>query len=171
MLTSQRIIDGINRQIGHEFAAMLQYIAIAAHFDSEALPELSAHFTKQANEEKLHADKFIRYVSDTGARLSLPAIPQPQCRFATAEEAVKLSLDQERSVTDDINALVHAAKEESDYTTENFLQWFIREQLEEVASMQDLLNTVRRAGESNLLLVEDSLARENGRLSRQTAPA
>lgn len=162
MLTSQRILEAINGQIGNEFAAMLQYTAIAAHFDAESLPELSAYFAKQAEEEKLHAHKFIQYVVDIGARAGIPAIPTPQCRFETAAQAVQLSLDQEKKVSQQINAIVHIAKEESDYTTDTFLQWFVKEQLEEVSSMTDLLNIVQRAGEANLLRVEEYLARKSG---------
>jgi ferritin len=160
MLTSQRIIDAINEQIGCEFSAMLQYVAIAAHFKLETLPLLAAHFHRQAEEEKEHAYRFIRYVSDTGAKLRIPALPEPQCEFRFAEEAVKLSLEQEKKVTAQINELVHIAKQESDYTTDNFLQWFVQEQLEEVSSMQDLLSIVQRAGEGNLLRVEEYLARK-----------
>ena len=162
MLTSQRIIDAINQQIGNEFSAMLQYHAISAYFDTETLPGLSEHFTRQAEEEKEHALRFIRYVTDTGARVDIPAIPAPQCDFRHAEEAVALSLEQEKRVTTQINAIVHMAKEESDYTSDNFLQWFVQEQLEEVSSMQDLLSVVQRAGEGNLLLVEEYLARKGG---------
>lgn len=163
MLTSQRIIDAINEQIGNEFSAMLQYFAISAHFDAETLPGLSEHFAKQAEEEKEHAIRFIRYVTATGARVNIPAIPASQCDFKHAEDAVALSLEQEKRVTAQINALVHMAKEESDYTSDNFLQWFVQEQLEEVSSMQDLLSVVQRAGEGNLLLVEEYLARKNSR--------
>ena len=169
MNTSKTILDGINEQIGHEFAAMLQYTAIAAHFDAESLPELGAHFAKQAEEEKLHAHKFIRYVIDTGGRVDIPAILSPQCQFATAEEAVQLSLEQEKNVTTQINALVHHAKAESDYTSDNFLQWFIKEQLEEVSAMQNLLSIVQRAGENNLLRVEEYLARESGKMAAGAA--
>ena len=76
---------------------------------------------------------------------------------------MKLSLEQEQRVTTQINALLSMAKAESDYTTDNFLQWFVREQLEEVASMEQLLRVVQRAGEANLLRVEEYLAREKGR--------
>ena len=75
---------------------------------------------------------------------------------------MRLSLEQEKKVTQQINQLVHMAKDESDYTTDNFLQWFVQEQLEEVASMEDLLSIVQRAGEGNLLLVEEYLARKRG---------
>jgi ferritin len=164
MLTSQRIIDAINEQIGNEFSAMLQYTAIAAYFDGETLPELSAHFARQAEEEKEHAHRFIKYVSDTGAKVVIPAIPAPCPDFKVAEEAVKLSLEQEKKVTEQVNQLVHIAKEESDYTSDAFLQWFVREQLEEVSSMEDLLRIVQRAGENNLLRVEEYLARKgNGK--------
>jgi ferritin len=162
MLTSQRIIDAINEQIGCEFSAMLQYVAIAAHFENETLPELAAHFYRQAEEEKEHAMRFVHYVNDTGARLQIPAISAPQGEFTDAAAAVRISLEQEKKVTAQINQLVHIAKEESDYTTDNFLQWFVQEQLEEVSSMEDLLSIVQRAGEQNLLLVEEYLARKRG---------
>jgi len=160
MLTSQRIIDAINQQIGNEFSAMLQYTAIAAHFDSETLPGLAAHFRLQAEEEKEHAHRFIQYVIDTGAKVVIPSLPAPINHFKFAEDAVKLSLDQEKAVTAQVNHLVHIAKEEKDYTSDHFLQWFIGEQLEEVSSMEDLLRVVQRAGEGNLLRVEDYLARK-----------
>jgi ferritin len=162
MLISQKIVDAINAQLGAEFGAMLQYTAIAAHFDSEALPQLSAYFARQAEEEKEHAHRFIKFVTDAGGRAVIPAIPAPQPSFKKAEDAVKLSLDQEVKVTEQINHLVKLAKEASDYITDNFLQWFLGEQLEEVASMQALLNAVRRAGEDNLLRVEEVLARGGG---------
>ena len=167
MLTSQGIIDAINEQIGCEFSAMLQYVAISAYFDRETLPELSAHFTHQAEEENEHALRFVKFVTDTSATLRIPAIEAPRAEFKSAEEAVKLSLEQEKDVTAKINHLVAMAKEEKDYTTDNFLQWFVQEQLEEVSSMEDLLATVQRAGEKNLLLVEEYLARKHGRSMRQ----
>lgn len=166
MLTSQRIIDAINQQIGNEFSAMLQYTAIAAHFDGETLPELAAYFHRQAEEEKDHAHRFIKYVTDTGAKVVIPDIPAPIAHFNFAEDAVKLSLEQEKAVTQQVNSLVHIAKEETDYTSDTFLQWFVREQLEEVSSMEDLLRIVQRAGEGNLLRVEDYLARKKGSASR-----
>ena len=83
-------------------------------------------------------------------------------KFATTAEIVELSLEQEKRVSAQINAIVEITKAERDYTTDNFLQWFVSEQLEEVTSMEDLLHVVRRAGEDNLLRVEDYLARKGG---------
>jgi len=110
MLTSQKVIDAINEQIGYEFSAELQYYAIAAHFAAEALPQLSQHFFQQAEEEKGHALRFIKYVVDAGGRVVIPAIDAPKSKFKTAKDAVKLSLDQEVKVTHQINALVELAR-------------------------------------------------------------
>src|SRR3954451_20833884 len=158
MLTSQKVIDAINEQIGYEFSASLQYYAIAAHFAAEALPQLSAHFFKQAEEEKQHALRFMKYVVDAGGRVMLPAIQAPQSKFSNPEAAVKLSLDQEVHVTQQINGLVELARKENDYITINFLQWFLTEQLEEVSSMDNLLKIVERAGD-DLLQADEYLAR------------
>jgi ferritin len=159
MLISDKICALLNEQIGNEFSAMLQYVAIAAHFDREALPLLAGHFYQQAEEEKEHAHKFVKFILDAGGNVHIPAIPAPQAAFTQAEEAVKLSLDQEIKVSQQINHLLGMAKGENDYTTDTFLQWFVQEQLEEVSSMQDLLANVQRAGEDNLLRVEEYLSR------------
>jgi ferritin len=163
MLISKKINDAINQQIGNEFGASLQYVAIAAHFDIEALPQLAAHFYKQAEEERDHAMRFVKYLIEADGRPVIPAVPAPKAKFASAEEAVKLSLDWELEVTKQINRLVEMAKKEDDYTTDTFLQWFVKEQLEEVSSMDQLLKVIQRAGEKNLLRVEEYLARKTGR--------
>jgi bacterioferritin B len=158
MLTSQKVIDAINEQIGNEFSASLQYYAIAAHFAAEALPQLSQHFFRQAEEEKGHALRFIKYVVDTGGRVVIPAISAPESKFKVPRDAVKLSLDQEIQVTNQINGLVELARNANDYITINFLQWFLTEQLEEVSSMDHLLKIIERAGD-DLLQADEYLAR------------
>jgi bacterioferritin B len=158
MLTNQKVIDAVNEQIGYEFSASMQYYAIAAHFAAEALPQLSAHFFSQAEEEKEHALRFMKYVVDAGGCVVIPAIEAPRGNFNNPEEAVKLSLDQEVKVTHQINALVELARSENDYITINFLQWFLTEQLEEVSSMDNLLKIVQRAG-TNVLQADEYLAR------------
>src|SRR3977135_961476 len=125
MLTSKKVINAINEQIGYEFNASMQYYAIAAHFAAEALPQLSQHFFQQAEEEKGHALRFMKYVVDAGGRVMIPAIDAPKAHFKTPKDAVKLSLDQEVKVTRQINALVELARSENDYITINFLQWFL----------------------------------------------
>ncbi len=158
MLTSKKVVTAINKQIGNEFGASMQYVAIAAYFSGDALPQLAQHFYRQAAEENDHAMRFIKYLIDAGGRVVIPAIEAPQPTFKNAEEAIKLSLDQEIEVTHQINALVELARSENDFITNNFLQWFLTEQLEEVSSMDTLLKIVQR-GADNLLSVEEYLAR------------
>jgi ferritin len=171
MLISKKINDAINQQIGNEFGASLQYVAIAVHFDDRALPQLAVHFYKQAEEERDHAMRFVKFLVDTDGEVTIPAVPAPKAKFKTAEEAVKLSLDWELEVTDQIHKLVELAKKESNYTTDTFLQWFVAEQLEEVSSIDNLLKVIRLAGEANLLRVEEWVARKSGQKAIADMPS
>ncbi|RPI33138.1 MAG: ferritin [Chloroflexota bacterium] len=158
MLISKELELAINEQIGREFSASLQYINIATFFDSDALPQLAAFFYRQSDEERMHAMKFVHYLVETGGEIRIPALPQPKADFVSTETAVQLALDWENEVTRQINALMDLAIEQNDHLAQDFLRWFIREQLEEVSSMTTLLHTVRRS-KDNLLMVEDFLAR------------
>ena len=171
MLISHQMNAALNQQIGYEFGASLQYVAIAAHFDRESLPELARYFYRQAEEEREHAMRFVKYIVDAGGRVEIPTIPAPQSQYATTEEAVQKALDGELTVTREINALVDFTFKETDHTTRNFLQWFVTEQLEEVSSADTLLRIVQRAGEQNLLHVEEYVARQRHRSGAALARA
>jgi ferritin len=161
MKPSDKVIAALNEQVGMELAACIKYDAIGAHFATEGLPRLATYFFKQATEERGHAHRFIKYILDTGGRVEIPAIPKPPHHFKFAKDAVKLALDGENEVTAAIHDLMELATSEKDYSTANFLQWFIGEQVEEVAGMDQLLKVVERAGESGLLLVEDFVSKGN----------
>jgi bacterioferritin B len=158
MLISKELEQAINDQIGREFGASLQYVALATYFDSDALPQLAAFFYRQAEEEKMHAMKFVHYLVDAGGRVRIPAIPASKSDISSAEQAVQLALDWETEVTHQINNLMKISIEQNDYIAQTFLAWFVTEQLEEVSTMDTLLHTVRRA-KDNLLFVEAYLAR------------
>ncbi|HSQ30273.1 MAG TPA: ferritin [Gemmatimonadaceae bacterium] len=158
MLISEAMNAQMNEQVGHEFGASLKYVNIAGYFDDAGLPVLREHFFRQANEEREHAMKFVRYILDAGGRVAIPTIPAPRANFGSAEEAVALSLEWEYTVTKQINALLDRASSEHDYVAHDFLEWFAREQLEEVSSMDTLLKMVRRSGEARLIEVENALA-------------
>ena len=169
MLISSKMNAAMNEQIGHEFGASLQYVSIAAYFDNESLPELAAHFYRQAEEERDHAMRFVKYIVDAGGTIHIPAIPAPKSGFGSAEEAVRLSLEWEITVTKQINALMDQAIKENDHLSSTTLQWFVNEQLEEVSSMETLLRMIQRAGESGLLFVESWLSRSG--VAAETAAA
>ena len=154
MLISPALAKAFNEQIGHEFGASMQYVAIAAHFYQRSLTLLAKMFQEQAEEEKQHAMKFIKYLQDTKGGLHIPAIPSPKPTFATGEEAVQAALNWEKEVTRQITDLMALATKEHDYLAQSFLQWFIDEQLEEVVKMERMLSIVKQSGERNLLMVE-----------------
>ena len=159
-MSTSRFADALSGQIGYEFGASQQYIAIAVFYDSETLPRLAAHFYRQAVEERNHAMMMVQYLLDAGLDVAIPGVEAPRSQFADVVEPVQLALDQERRVTEQIGALATLARENGDYAGEQFIQWFIKEQVEEVSSMSSLLTVVERARE-NPLLAEEYLARES----------
>jgi ferritin len=159
MLISEKLVSAMNEQVGRELGASSQYVNIAAYFDSESLPELAAFFYRQADEERMHAMKFVHYIVDAGGKVAIPAIDEPIAALESAEHAVKLSLEWELEVTNQINQIMNMAIEEKDHIAQDFLRWFVNEQLEEVSTMDELLTVIRRAGESGLLFVEEYLVR------------
>ncbi len=152
-------VDLLNEQIGHEFAAHQQYVAIAVYYDGEALPRLASFFYAQALEERNHAMMMVKYLDDADAGPVIPGIDAPKNDFADVVEPVAIALEQEKRVSAQIDALAKLARESGDYSSEQFIQWFIKEQVEEVSSMGDLLKIVQRA-KDNPLMAEEYLARE-----------
>jgi ferritin len=153
--------SALNEQVGYEFAASQQYVAIAVHYDALTLPRLAAHFYRQAVEERNHAMMIVQYLLDADEDVAIPGVDAPKTDFADVVEPVRLALEQEKRVTDQIKALVQAAREEGDLVGEQFLHWFLQEQREEVSSMGALLAVVERSRDT-VMLVEDYLARETG---------
>jgi ferritin len=154
-----RFAEELNAHVANEFAASQQYVAIAVHYDTETLPQLAAHFYRQAVEERNHAMMIVQYLMDADLPVSIPAVAAPRTDFDDAVSPVKLALEQEKQVTEQISTLAALAREENELVGAQFLDWFLKEQREEVSSMSDLLSIVSRAAESNLLLAEDYLAR------------
>ena len=151
----------LNEQIGYEFAASQQYVAVAVYYDSQSLPQLAAHFYRQAVEERNHAMMMVQYLLDADEDVLTPGIDVPQTTFSDVVAPVALALAQEKRVTEQIVELVKLARDEGELVGEQFLHWFLQEQREEVASMTDLRAVVER-GKDNLLTVEEHLSRASG---------
>jgi len=158
-MTSERFVDALNAQISREFAAAHQYTAIGAYYAAETYPQLTTFFYAQAEEEREHAMKMVNYLLDRNARVDFTEISRPQTQFADHVAPIKLALAQEQQVTVNISDLFQIARETNDYLGEQFLQWFLEEQVEEEASMSDLLAVAERTREIPVLL-EEYLARE-----------
>jgi bacterioferritin B len=158
-MADQSFADALNEQISNEFAAQQQYIGAAVYYDSETLPRLAAFFYRQAVEERNHAMIMVQYLLDTDEDVKIPDITSQQTKYDDVVGPVKMALEQEKRVSDEINDLFKLARDNGDFRAEQFLTWFVKEQVEEVSSMTDLLNVCERAGD-NALLIEDFLARE-----------
>lgn len=158
-MPADRFIDALNTQIGHEFAASQQYVAAAVWYDGQTLPRLASFFYEQAKEERVHAMMMVQYLIDVGIQPKIPGVEAPRGAFGGFVEPIELALQQEKDVGQQISDLVGIARDERDYLSEQFVQWFLKEQIEEVALMSSLLDVARRAGDQPMF-VEEYLARE-----------
>lgn len=152
-------VELLRAQVRNEFNAHQQYVAAAVWFDGHDLPRLASHFYRQALEERNHAMMIVQYLLDQDLEASIPGVDGVRNEFASAREPVEMALAQEKEVTEQIVKLAKAARDEGDYIGEQFVQWFLKEQVEEVSSMDTLLAVVDRAGD-NLFHAEEFLARE-----------
>jgi len=151
---SAELNSAFNEHLGREFASSHQYINMAAYFDDRALGKLAKMFFTQAEEEREHGMKFIRYLNDVGGSVQIPAIEAPQHTFQSVEEVAQLALKWEMDITARINKLLETAISQKDYAAQEFLKWFVTEQIEEVRTMEDLLKVVQVAGERSIIMVE-----------------
>jgi bacterioferritin B len=149
----------LNEQIANELAASQQYVGAAVYYDGETLPRLASFFYRQALEEREHSMMMIQYLLDVGEEVRIPDIKSQATKYTDGVAPVRMALEQEKRVGEEIYALFELAREAKDYRAEQFMQWFVKEQVEEVALMHDILNVVERSKE-NLLLAEDYIARE-----------
>ena len=160
-MAATRFVERLIEQVANEFAASQQYVAAAVFYDARTLPRLAAFFYEQAVEERDHALMMVQYLMDAGAEPLIPGVADPVNTFEDLVAPVRVALEQEQRVTDQISALTLVAREENDFQSEGFMQWFLKEQTEEVATMSDLLAVVTRSAD-HPEAIEDYLAREHG---------
>jgi ferritin len=160
-VTAPRFAEQLNEQIGNEFAAHQQYVACAIHYDALTMPQMAAFFYAQALEERDHAMMMVKFLLDTDCEVRIPGVAAPETKFADVVAPVELALAQEKRVSQQIFGLTRTAREENDFAAEQFMQWFIKEQVEEVATMSDLVTVVKRA-QHDVEAIEEYVAREAG---------
>jgi ferritin len=159
-MPAEAFIAKLNEQVANEFGAHQQYVACAVYYDAQTLPQLAAFFYRQAVEERDHAMMMVQYLLDTDSEVITPGVAAPRTSFADVVAPVQLALEQEKRVSDQISELAALARRENDYSSEQFVQWFIKEQVEEVATMSDLL-TVANRSRDDVQEIEDYVAREH----------
>ena len=142
----------LNVQVRREFQAAQNYLAMATHLEGKSLEYLAAFFYGQADEEREHAMKIVKYLLDVGQQPAIPALEEPQAEFEGVKEIVEASLAQEQAVTRAIHELVDEALGAKDHATYQFLLWYVDEQVEEEATFGKLLDIIEMS--QNVLQVE-----------------
>lgn len=159
-MISERIQKLLNEQIQKEFYSAYFYLSMESYLTSINLAGFAHFFRVQTQEERDHAMMFFNYISHVGGRVKLDAIQTPQFEFASPEEVFDLALKHEYFVTESIYNIVNAALEEKDHKTNAFLQWFVTEQAEEEANMENNLKKLKLIGNDGrgILMLDQELA-------------
>ncbi len=147
-MLSKTLLDELNNQIKFEFYSSYLYLAMSAHFDEANWYGFASWMKKQAAEEQEHAMKFLSYVHDRGGAVVLQAIDQPPSQFGTPTEIFAEVLKHEQFVTGRINLLYDLAVKDNDYASQNTLNWFVNEQVEEEKTAGQILDWLKMAGNS-----------------------
>lgn len=158
MPLSKTVNKKLNEQVVNELHASHTYLMMSAYFDDLELSALTKFFRDQATEEHEHAMKILDYVLEGGGELEIGAVAAPPKSFESVLALAKAALQHEEKVTAQIHDIVRVAEEENDYATRSFLQWFVDEQVEEVATMTKLAQLAKHAGD-RLLQLDSYVAR------------
>ena len=149
-MLSKKIEEICNRQIEREGYSSNLYVSMASWAENNGYSGVAAWLYIQADEERIHMLKFIRYINERGGRSVIPALKKPAAEFNDVEEVFRQVLKHEEFVTSSINEIVALTLEEKDFNTNNFLQWFVMEQVEEETSARTIIDKIRLVGNNNL---------------------
>jgi ferritin len=158
----KRLDTALNQQIEKEGYAAQLYLAMASWAESKGLEGVSEWFYAQHKEEIDHMLKIIRFVNERGGYAVVPAVNKPPRDFEGVKQVFKASLEHEQMVTDSINNIVSISLEEKDFTTHNWIQWFVFEQMEEESSIKKILDKLELLGDGNLYLFDRDILSMRG---------
>lgn len=153
-MLNKKVEDICNRQVDREGYSSNLYLAMASWAENNGMAGIASWLYVQSDEERLHMLKFIKYINERGGKAIVPAFKKPVSEFKDVEDVFKQVLKHEEFVTASINEIVQVTIEVKDYTTQNFLQWFVNEQIQEEASAHAILDKLRLVGKNNLYLFD-----------------
>lgn len=170
-MISNSMAQKLNGQVNKEFYSAYFYMSMSAHSESENLKGVAAWFMAKYEEELAHAMKIYRYLHDQGARVELLAVEKPPSEYAGVLDMLEKTLAHEQSATTSFNELVDAALAEKDHATNIFLHWFVTEQIEEEATVNDIIGRVKLVGErgEGLFHIDNELSAVAKQLSQSAA--
>lgn len=155
-MLSEKILNALNDQLNKELYSAYLYLAMASYLEFKGLKGMAKWMKIQAKEEVEHAMKFYEYINDRGGRVYLQEIKKPPQEWSSVKELFEKAYEHEQYVTKRIHDLVDLARSENDKPTENFLQWFVKEQVEEEKTFGEILQIFKLAGEQpQVLLILD----------------
>lgn len=147
-MIKKTITDALNKQINEELFSSYLYLAMSAQFEEKGLTGFANWMRVQAQEELSHAMIFFHYIAERGGRVELQEIKEPQKDWASALSMFEAAYDHECHISDCINNLMDLASQEKDYATQNMLQFFIKEQVEEEASADEIVQKLKLLGDA-----------------------
>jgi ferritin len=149
-MLKKNIEDICNRQVEREGYSSNLYLSMASWAETNGFSGVAGWLYMQADEERMHMLKFIKYINDRGGKAVISALKKPAGEFKNVEEMFVAVLQHEEFITASINEIVALTLKEGDYNTHNFLQWFVTEQIEEEASVRTILDKLHLVGSNNL---------------------
>jgi len=162
-MLSKSMEKALNEQINKEMYSSYLYLAMAAYLSEQFLDGFAKFFQIQSQEEWGHAMRIYKHVNERGGRVILEKIDKPQPEFKDIEEIFNLTLEHEQFITKSIHELVDLAAKDKDHATKNFLDWFVNEQVEEEANMENWVAKIKMAGsKGQALFMLDSQAGKRG---------
>jgi len=161
MLT-KKVEEICNRQIEREGYSSNLYMAMASWAENKGMAGMAAWLYAQADEERMHMLKFIRFVNERGGVAVIPAFKQPPVKYKGIHEMFKEVLKHEQFISASINEVLAASIAENDYATTNWIQWFVKEQVEEESSVQLIIDKLALAGEQGIYFLDRDIMRMRG---------
>ncbi len=149
-MLNKKIEDICNRQIEREGYSSNLYLAMAVWAETNGYAGIALWLYAQAEEERIHMLKFIKYVNERGGKAVIPTFKQPAAEYKNVEDVFTEVLKHEHFITASINEIVDLTLKEKDFNTHNFLQWFVMEQVEEEGSVKTILDKVKLVGKTNM---------------------
>ena len=149
-MLKKKVEDICNRQVEREGYSANLYLSMASWAEANGLAGVAGWLYAQAEEEKIHMLKFIRYINERGGKAIIPAFQKPPADFKDVEQVFKEALKHEQFITASINEIVGLTLAEKDFNTRNFLEWFLAEQVEEEASAKAILDKLSIGGKNSL---------------------
>lgn len=152
-MLSKTMEKALNEQINKEMFSSYLYLAMSAYLSTQYLEGFAKFFKVQSQEEMGHAMKLFGYINERGGQVVLDKIDKPQTNYKDIEEIFAQTLEHEKFITKSIHELVELAIQEKDHASKNFLDWYVNEQVEEEANMDNWLAKIKMVGNKGQALI------------------